>query len=339
MKRTKILWLLVSFVILSLVIVGCGSSTAPSTSSAPAAPAKTTNLNIATATTGGVYYPLGNAMAQLFNQKIPNVKASAQATAGTPQNILLMQKKEAEISFAQNGIAYYAYNGQEMFKDKPDKTLRAITHLYPNVMHIVVNANSNITSIKQFEGKKFVPGAIGSATEINSKEILGLFGLDYREQKKNVKADYLGYSEAAEALKDGRTDGILIAGGLPTAAVLDAASSMKVRILSLEPDMMAKLIKEMPWYYEIVIPKGTYIGQTEDVHTVAVANILICNDSLNENIVYNVTKVLHESQKDLIAAHSAAKDMTLERALDGLTVPLHPGAEKYYKEKGLNIKK
>jgi hypothetical protein len=329
-KQKHWLVFLVVLVALSMAVVGCGGGSGDK----KAAPAKIQNINIATATTGGVYYPLGNAMAQLFNQKITGIKASAGATAGTPQNVLLMQKKEAEVAFAQNGVAYYAYNGMEMFKDKPTKFLRGITNLYPNVMHIVVAASSNIKSIKDFEGKKFVPGAIGSATEINSKEILGLYGLDYKD-KKNVKGEYLGYSEAAEALKDGRVDGILIAGGLPTSAVLDAASSLKIRILSLEPDMIAKLKQTMPWYYEITIPKGTYIGQTEDVHTVAVANLLICREDLSNDLVYNMTKTLHDNQKDLVAAHSAAKDMKLQDALKGMTVPLHPGAEKYYKEKGI----
>lgn len=330
-KRKQLWFIMVGLMVLSLAFAGCGGSSGGGDQKAPA---KIMNINIATATTGGVYYPLGNAMAQLFNQKIPGIKASAGATAGTPQNILLMQKKEAEVAFAQNGVAYYAYNGVEMFKDKPTKFLRGITNLYPNVMHIVVSANSNITSVKQFEGKKFVVGAIGSATEINSKEILSLYGLDYKD-KKNVKGEYLGYSEAAEALKDGRVDGILIAGGLPTSAVLDAASSMKIRILSLEPDMIAKLKQTMPWYYEVTIPKGTYIGQTEEAKTVAVANLLICRDDLSNDLVYNMTKALHDNQKELVAAHSAAKDMKLEDALKGMTVPMHPGAEKYYKEKGI----
>ncbi len=333
MKQKCWLILLVSLLAVSIVLSGCGGS-GSGDKKAAAPEGKPINVNIATATTGGVYYPLGNAMAQLFNHKIPGIKASAGATAGTPQNILLMGKKEAEVAFAQNGVAYYAYNGIEMFKDKPAKFLRGITNLYPNVMHIVVAANSDIKSIKDFEGKKFVPGAIGSATEINSREILGLYGLDYKN-KKNVKGEYLGYSEAAEALKDGRVDGILIAGGLPTSAVLDAASSLKIRILSLEPDMIAKLKETMPWYYEITIPKGSYIGQTEDVHTVAVANLLICRDDLSTDLVYNMTKALYENQKELVAAHSAAKSMLLEIALKGMTVPLHPGAEKYYKEKGI----
>ena len=330
MKRNQWLVAMVVLVALSMTVVGCGGGGGDK----QAAPAKILNINIATATTGGVYYPLGNAMAKLFSDKIPGIKVSAQATAGTPQHVLIMQKKEAEVAFAQNGVAYYAYNGKEMFKDKPTKFLRGITNLYPNVMHIVVNANSNITSIKQFAGKKFVPGAIGSATEINSKEILGLYGLDYKD-KKNVKGEYLGYSEAAEALKDGRVDGILIAGGLPTSAVMDAASSVKIKILSLEPDMIKKLQETMPWYYEITIPKGTYMGQNEDVRTVAVANLLICREDLKNDLVYSMTKTLHESQKDLVAAHSAAKAMKLETALKGMTVPLHPGAEKYYKEKGI----
>lgn len=292
------------------------------------------NINIATATTAGVYYPMGNAMAQLFNKNINNVKASAQATAGTPQNILLMQKKEAEVAFAQNGVAFYAYNGQEMFKDKPVKMLRGITHLYPNVMQIVVEADSKIKSIKDFEGKGFVPGAVGSATEVNSREILGLYGLDYRE-KKNMKADYLGYGEAANALKDGRTSGILIAGGLPTAAVMDAAASVKVRLLSLEPEKIAELTQKMPWYYEFIIPKGTYMGQDEDVRTVAVANILICREDLRTDLVYQFTKSIYENLPDLVASHQAAKGITPANALKGMTVPLHPGAEKYFLEKGI----
>jgi TRAP transporter TAXI family solute receptor len=325
-KDKKALWLVTSILALVLISAGCGGNTATK--------AKIENINIATATTGGVYYPLGNAMAQLFSKNIPNVKASAQATAGTPQNILLMQKKEAEVAFAQSGVAYYADKGIGMFKDKPDKTLRAITNLYPNVMHIVVGTDSKMSSVKDFQGKKFVPGAVGGATEINSKEILGLYGLDYKE-KKNVKADYLGYTEAAEALKDDRVDGILIAGGLPTAAVLDAASAVKIKLVSLEPDMVKKLVQEMPWYYEFIIPKGTYSGQTEDVRTVAVANILICRQDLSTDLVYQMTKTLYDHQQDLVNSHSAAKDMKLADAAKGLTVPLHPGAEKFYKEKGV----
>ncbi len=324
MKDRKLIWVMLAIFSFVVLIAGCGGGAA-----------KPTNVNIATATTGGVYYPLGNAMAQLFNQKIPNIKSSAQATAGTPQNILLMQKNEAEVAFAQNGVAYYAYNGQEMFKDKPAKFLRGITNLYPNVMHIVVRADSGITSLKQLEGKKFVPGAVGSATEINSREILGLYGLDYKE-KKNIKVDYLGYSEAADALKDGHVDAILIAGGIPTSAVLDAATSIKIRVLTIEPDMMQKLVKEMPWYYEVVIPKGTYMGQTEDVKTVAVANLLVVHQNLSEDVVYQMTKAIHENQPTLVTAHKAAADIKLKDAYKGMTVPMHPGAEKYYKEKGVS---
>lgn len=327
MKQKWMLVLTVCLITLSLLDSGCKGGD----NDKKEVPAKIQSINIVTATTGGVYYPLGIAIAQLFNQNISGIKAISVATAGTAKNVQLMQEKSAEVAFVQNGVAYYAFNGTEMFKDKPMKFLRGITNLYPNVMHIVVAANSNIKTINDLEGKKIVPGSIGSATEIDSKEILELYGLNF----KDMKSEYLGYSEAAEALKDGRVDGIIIAGGLPTSAVLDVAASLKIRILSMEPVMIGKLQETMPWYFAITIPKGTYMGQLEDVKTVAVANWLVCRDDLNNELVYNMTKTLYENQKDLVAAHSAAKDMRIQDALKGMTVPLHPGAERYYKEKGI----
>lgn len=325
--------------LLLATVAGCSSSTSTSTSSSGGngggeakAPSR---ISIATATTGGVYYPVGNALAQLWTQK-NNVQAVAQSTAGTPQNINMMEKKEAEIAFAQNGVAYYAYNGKEMYKDRPQKELRAMSFLYPNVMHFVVKADSGINSIKDLKGKRFVPGTTGSATEVNSREMLAVYGLDYRE-RKDLQADYVGYNEAAEALKNGQVQGIMIAGGLPTAAVLDVATSSNVRLLSMEPEMIEKLTKENPWYYPYTIPKGTYKGQTEDVKTVAVANILITRADLPTDFVYNLTKTMYENLKALGDAHGAMKDLKKEDALNGLTVPLHEGAKKYFKEIGLNV--
>lgn len=317
-------WNLWFILLVVFFITGCGSES------------KAERINIATATSGGVYYSMGNAMAQLFNEKIPRIQVSAQATAGTPQNIILMQKKEAEIAFAQSGVVYDAFNGKEMFKDKPNKNLRSITHLYPNVVHIIVKEDSGITSIKQFEGKKIVPGAIGSATEINSREILNLYNLDYKGAK-NVQVDYLGNSEAGDALKNGHVDGIIIASGLPAAAVMDAASSIKIKLLSIEPEIIKNIIAEKPWYYEFLIPKGTYMGQTEDVRTVAVANILICRSDLSETFVYSLTKAIYENTTTLENSHKAASDITLKNSQKGLSIPLHPGAEKYYREKNVPI--
>jgi len=315
-------------IVLFLNVAGCGGKDKPD------APAKVQSINIVTGTTGSAYYPLGKAMAKLFDRKIPNVKTVAVATAGTAQNIFMMQKKETEIAFAHNGVAYYAYNGKAMFQEKPANFLRGITNLYPNVVHIMVAENSNITSIKDFRGKTFVPGVVGSATEINLTEILNLHGINYKEDKEG-KSKFVDYPEAAAALKEGLVDGIIIAGGLPIPSIQNSASLQQIRILSIETDMIVKMKETMPWYSEITIPKGTYKGQTEEVKTIVAANLLVCRDDLSTDLVYNMTKALHENREELIATNSLAKDMTLQDALKGMTVPLHPGAEKYYREKGI----
>ncbi|MDA8228197.1 MAG: TAXI family TRAP transporter solute-binding subunit [Desulfitobacterium hafniense] len=344
MKKGK-KYLAVLIAILLIVVsaaTGCSTQTqtptqSNQTSSDSSKSIKGALVNIATATTGGVYYPLGNAMAKLWTDKL-GVKASAQATAGTAQNINLFEKKEAEVAFAQNGVVSVAYNGEETFKGRQQKDLRVMTYLYPNVMHFIVRNDSGIKSIKDLEGKKVVPGSVGSATEINTKEILNPYGLDYTD-KKNVKADFVGYNEAAELMKNKQADMAMIAGGLPTASILDMATSFEIKILDIEPEMIKKITEKYPWYFEYVIPKGTYKGQTQDVHTVAVANILLVRKDLSDELVYQLTKALYDNRDQLIAAHDTAKYMTLESALKGYTAPIHPGAEKFYKEKGLDVSK
>ncbi|GAX88437.1 TAXI family TRAP transporter solute-binding subunit [Effusibacillus lacus] len=294
-------------------------------------------VNVATGTTGGVYYPLGNALAQLWTDKL-GVKGSATSTAASQKNIELLEKKETEVAFSQNNVVTQAYKGEGQFKDRAQKDLRALTYLYPNVMHFVVRGDSRIKSIKDLEGKKIVPGAVGSGTEISTKEMIGEYGLDYTT-KKNVKADFVGFSEAAELMKNNQADAAMIFGGLPTASVLDMATSFNVKLLSFEPDMIKKITEKYPWYFEYVIPANTYKGQTEEVHTLAVANVLLVRKDLSEELVYQLTKTLYENTDRLVIAHETAKAIKLETALKGLTIPLHPGAEKYYKEKGLDTSK
>lgn len=338
MKKIKILAVSMAAMLAASVIAGCGSSSTGGNGSAAAGKdVKGQLVNIATATTGGVYYPLGNAMAKLWQDKL-GVKGSAQTTAGTAQNVNLMEKKEAEVAFAQNGVITQAMRGEGPFKDHAQKDLRSITYLYPNIMHFIVRKDSGINSIKDLQGKKVVPGSVGSATEINTMEIMSVFGLDYKD-KKNVKADFVGYNEAADLMKNKQTDMAMIAGSTPTSSILDMATSFDMKILDIEPDMIKKITEKYPWYFPVTIPKNSYKGQTEDVHTVAVANILVVRKDLSDELVYQLTKTLYENTDTLVAAHDAAKYMKLENALDGLTAPLHPGAEKFYKEKGLDTSK
>lgn len=333
--------------LLALFVVGC-SGGAPQQKAGeqqqaqqkPAAPQEI-KLNIATATTGGVYYPLGGAFAQVWNKYVPGVKATAQATAGTPQNVELMRNKQAEIAFGQNGVAYYAYKGIEQFQGKAYPELRAMTSLYSNVMHIVARKASKIKSVADLKGKRFAPGAVASATEINSREILSIYGLNYMKDKGevNVKADFVDYNAAADLIKNGQIDAYLIAGGIPTAAVMDTSASADVELISLEPEKIKELTTKYPWYFEVVIPANTYKGQTKEVRTVAVSNLLLCRADLPEDLVYTLVKTLYDHHDELVAAHKAAQEMTIQNALNGMTVPLHPGAARFLKEKGLNVDK
>ncbi len=297
---------------------------------------KLRDINLATGTTTGVYYVLGNGIAQMWNNKVPNVRASAQATEASVQNMNLLQRKETDIATSMNQVVGNAYNGKDKFAGRANKDLRVMTALYPNVVQIIVPANSGIRSVPDLRGKRFVPGAAGSGTETSSREILKVHGIDYNADKRVMKVDFVGFTEAVELMKNGQTDGALISAGVPNAAIMDLTNSNNVKLLSLTPDMIQKIVKEMPWYYPTTIPAGTYKGQTEPVRTVAQANLLVTRADLDEELIYQLTRAIFENKADLVATHSAAKDITLENALNGwMGVPVHPGAARYFKEKGL----
>ncbi|BCJ87552.1 TAXI family TRAP transporter solute-binding subunit [Effusibacillus dendaii] len=316
-------------------VVGCGSST-PTAKDGAAPTAKTPDrITIATATTGGVYYPVGNALAKLWTTK-NNVQAVAQTSAGGVANLQMFAKKEAEIAFVESGIADYAVKGTEMFDGKKIDNIRGLTSLYPNVVHIIVKADSGINSLKDIKGKRIIPGSHGSSSEVNTRKILEAYGLDY-VKRQDVKADFIGFNESAEALKNGQVDLISMTGGTPLAATLDVASSIPVKLLSIDKDMIDKLVKDNPYFVPYTIPKGTYKGQDEDVNTVAVTNLLVVRADLPTDFVYNLTKTMFENLPTLIETHKALKDLTKDNALTGMNVPLHEGSKKYFKEIGLNV--
>lgn len=335
-KRLLSIMLVIALMAMA-VLAGCSKPAAPP--AGQPTPPKEYRINIATATTGGVYYPLGNTLAQIWSKNVPGVRAAAQATAGTPQNIELMQNKEVDIAFGQNGIAYYAYTGTGTYAGKSVTNIRGMLALYPNVMHVVAAKNAKITTVADFQGKRVVPGAVASATEINSREIFGAFGLNYRSEAgaTNLTADYVGYNEAADLMKDGHVQGAQIAGGLPTAAVMDVMSSGVAELLSLGDAEIKAIVDKYPWYFPITIPANTYPNQPNAIKTVAVSNMLIVRADLDDELVYNLTKAVYEYSADFVAGHQAAKDATLENSMSGMIIPVHPGAAKYFKEKGITV--
>jgi hypothetical protein len=305
------------------------------------AEAKTYRLNIATATTGGAYYPIGNAMATIWSRNLDAVsRASAQSTAGTPQNIELMRDGEVQIAFGQNGICYYAYNGKGIYDGKPPYTdLRGMFTLYPNVMHWIVRKGSGIASIADFKGRKFVPGQVASATEINSREMMEAYGLNYMRDagEVNVNADFVGYNEAADLLKNNQTEGTHIAGGLPTAAIMDVLSSGVAELISIEEDKIKEIVAKYPWYFPFTIPANTYPNQEKEIRTLALANILFTDAKQDEELIYILTKATYDFHEDLVNAHRATAYTVLENGLNGMTIPLHPGAVRYFKEMGVTV--
>jgi TRAP transporter TAXI family solute receptor len=331
-------------VLAALAAAGCQreqgkqEKSSPGSASGGTAARGTTPINVATATTGGAYYPIGNAIAQLWNEKVPGVRASAQATNGTPHNLQLMSKGDAEVAIAQAGVVFQAVNGVGPYKDQGKQTyFKAMTHLYPNVMQWVVRKDVAAKSLADLKGKKIIPGPQNSATELNSREMLEVVDLDYRA-RGDLRVDYMDYNQAAEQLKNKQADAIDIAGGVPTAAVLDVMTSGEGKLLSLPDDYIQKLIAKYPWYFQLTIPANSYRGQPEDVKTVAVANILICRNDLPEPLVHDLVAVMYDNASTLSGAHAAMKAFKLEDGLKGIkgVADLHPGAARFFKEKGLS---
>ena len=318
------------------LIVGFVLSTAP----ASAAPHR---VNIATATTGGAYYPIGNTMAQIWSTNLAGqVRASAQSTAGTPQNIELMMDKEVQIAIGQNGICYYAFYATDIYEGKagfPYKNMRGMFTLYPNVMHWVVRKDSDIKSVADLKGKRIVPGQVASATEINSREMLAAYGLNYLKDQGEVTvtAEYLGYNEAADQMKNLHIDATHIAGGVPTAAVIDILASDAGVLLSMDADKIKIICDKYPWYFPFVIPAGTYPKQDKDVHTIALSNLLFTDAKIPDDLIYMLTKATYDFHADMVLGHAATEYTVVENAFNGMTIPLHKGSIKYFEEIGIAV--
>jgi TRAP transporter TAXI family solute receptor len=288
------------------------------------------NLVLATGGTAGTYYPFGGAMAKIWNSKIKDMNVTAQTSGASAENVRLVNKKEVELALVQSDTLDFAFNATEAFKE-PLKAMNAIAVLYPEVIQVVVGAASPIKSIADLKGKKVGVGAPGSGTEANFRQLLDAYGM----KKEDVNAQFLSFSESAEAYKDKHIDAFIVTAGIPNAGIMDVATQNEIRILDVPADIIAKLTQKYPFLAGAKVPANTYKGQTAEVSTVAVTAVLIAGSQLKEDMVYNLTKALFENQAELAAAHAKGKDLNPQYAVKGVSIPFHPGAVKYYKEKGL----
>jgi TRAP transporter TAXI family solute receptor len=288
------------------------------------------NLVLATGGTAGTYYPFGGAMAKIWNSKVKDMNVTAQTTGASAENVRLINKKEVELALVQSDTLDFAFNAKEAFKE-PLKGMSTIAVLYPEIIQVVVGAASPIKSIADLKGKKVGVGAPGSGTEANFRQLLDAYGM----KKEDVNAQFLSFSESAEAYKDKHIDAFIVTAGIPNAGIMDVATQNEIRILDVPADIIAKLTQKYPFLAGAKVPANTYKGQTAEVSTVAVTAVLIVGSQLKEDMVYNLTKALFENQAELAAAHAKGKDLNPQYAVKGVSIPFHPGAVKYYKEKGL----
>lgn len=289
-------------------------------------------INVLTGGTSGVYYPMGVALSKIYGDKIANTRPSVQATKASVENLVLLQQGRGEIAFTLGDSLDAAWKGDEEagFKS-PLKKLRGITAIYPNYVQIVASKESGIKTLADLKGKRLSVGAPKSGTELNARAILGAAGIAYKDLGK---IEYLPFAESVELMKNRQLDATLQSAGLGVASIRDLASSVEIVVVEVPK---AVIDKAGPPFISTPIPANTYGGQTTDVNTAAVVNYLVTHDGVKEELVYQMTKNIFENLGELGSSHSAGKSIKLENALDGMPVPLHPGAARYLKEKGLKV--
>lgn len=291
------------------------------------------NVSIATGGTGGVYYPMGGGLAAVLSKHVQGMQATAEVTGGSVDNLNLIASGKPYVGFSMVDAAQDASRGEGKFTGRKVE-VRTLLVLYPNRMHVVTSDGAPIKSVADLKGKRISAGSPGSATEVMADRLMEAAGLD---PKKDVNRERLGVAESVSALKDRKIDAFFWVGGLPTAAITDLASTpgFKMRLIDHADLVPAMNKKYGNLYYADVIPRGVYSGTTADNKMASVANILVTSASMPEQQAYNIVKAVFDHQKDLIAVHQEYASVKIANQKNAATsVPFHPGALKYIREKG-----
>lgn len=298
--------------------------------------AQAQNLSIATGGTGGVYYPLGGALAAALTKHVPGMQATAEVTGGSVDNLKLIGTGKPYLAFAMTDASQDAYRGEDKFKGAK-VPLRTLMILYPNRMHLVSVEGKGINKMADLKGKRISTGSPGSATEVMAFRIIESAGLD---KDKDMKRERLGAAESTNAMKDGKIDAYFFVGGLPTSAVTDLANTpgTKIKMIDHAETVAAMNKKYGNLYVEDSIPKSMYRGMDTDNRQATVMNILVAADSMDDKTAYNIVKTIFDKRDDLIAAHKEAMNFKLESQTNAASpIPFHPGAIKYFSEKGIKL--
>jgi TRAP transporter TAXI family solute receptor len=287
-------------------------------------------INVLTGGTSGVYYPLGVALSEIYAQGIEGARTQVQATKASVENLNLLQQGRGEIAFSLGDSVKLAAEGntEAGFPGPLDK-LRGVAAIYPNYIQIVASAESGIETLEDLKGKSLSVGAPASGTELNARAIFEAAGMSYDDLGR---VEYLPFAESVELIKNRQLDATLQSAGLGVASIRDLATSLPISVVAVPPEIVAEIGEP---YATATIPAGTYEGQEADVPTAAVGNFLITHADVPDDTVYQMTRLVFENLDTLAAAHAAAKAIDPAKAAQGVPVPLHPGAERYYREAGL----
>ncbi|MCC6249474.1 MAG: TAXI family TRAP transporter solute-binding subunit [Rubrivivax sp.] len=292
-------------------------------------------FGIATGGTGGTYYPLGGMLAQLISNKAAvggqKLSATAEAAGASVGNARLLGNKEIESAFVAADILDAAYKGTGQFNGQPLKNLRALGALYPETVQLITRADSGINGVRDLKGKSISSGAPGSGQYQLLTDLLRVHGMG----RSDVKEDSSSFTQAVDKIKDGNLHATLITAGVPTAAVTDFAQSHALKVIPLAGPEIDELRRQQPFYASVPLPANTYKGQTAAVQTLAVMAVWATHEALPEPVAYEVTKALYENTAIMGQVHVQGKNITLGTAMAVGTAPLHPGAARYYREKGV----
>ncbi|WP_059104505.1 TAXI family TRAP transporter solute-binding subunit [Shouchella shacheensis] len=286
-------------------------------------------LTIATGGTSGVYYQIGAQVGTMLENEL-NSDVSVQATGASVENINLIDTGRAELAIVMADAVTQATEATGPFEETGAvENLTAIASLYPNFVQVVTTEDANIDSIEGLAGRNVGVGAANSGVELNAQMILEAHGMSYDD----INEDYLSYSEAIDQIQNGMIEAAFVTSGLPNATVIDLSTQNDAKIVPIEGEGLAKLQELYPFFSEATIPAGTYDNE-EDITTASIENLLIISNELSEDAVYDVTSALFDQLETLQNSHNAAADITIETVDQGLPIPFHPGAERYFEEQG-----
>ena len=301
----------------------------------PALAQQGNRISITTGGTGGVYYPMGGGMANVLSKYVPGLQATAEVTGGSVDNLKLIGAGKSEVGFSMVDAAWEASQGLDKFKDNKVNA-RTLMVLYPNKMQIVTIDGTGISKLSDLKGKRVSTGSPGSGVEVMTLRVLEAMGLD---AKKDIKQERLGAAESVNAIKDRKIDAFFWVGGVPTAALTDLAATpgIKMKLIEHSEAVDAMNKKYGPLYTKGTIAANAYQGMDKPVDNIDVWNILVTNDKMTDQMAYNIVKTLMEKKPELVAVHKEADNIDLKNQKTGSPVPFHPGAQKYFEERGVKF--